>query len=169
MRTQTDDLHQRFTALLQQYERILFKVAASYCSNKDEREDLVQEMLIQIWRSLPGYDDQSAGSTWIYRVCLNTAISYYRKSKARSQRTALLDDVQDLADLPSGNSIEDASAILDQFIAQLREFDKALIILYLEGTHQKEIAEIMGMTLTNVSTRIGRIKEELKKRINTSK
>lgn len=169
MRTQTDDLHQRFTALLQQYERILFKVAASYCSNKDEREDLVQEMLIQIWRSLPGYDDQSASSTWIYRVCLNTAISYYRKSKARSQRTVLLDDVQDLADLPSGNSTEDASAILDQFIAQLREFDKALIILYLEGTHQKEIAEIMGMTLTNVSTRIGRVKEELKKRINTSK
>lgn len=162
---QPNDLHKRFDALLAQYQGILFKIAGSYCPNRDDRNDLVQEMMFQLWRSLPNYNEQFALSTWIYRICLNTAISNYRKSKARKEQVVFLDDLPELPDHPSEKSGEEPAAILEQFIAGLKEFDKALIILYLEGTNQNEIAAIMGMTVTNVSTRIGRIKEALKKKL----
>lgn len=160
-----EELHQRFTTLLEQYQGILFKIARSYCPDKSERADLIQDMMLQVWRSLPDYNERFAKSTWMYRICLNTAISHYRKSKTRHKHIVLFNDAPDLPDTSSAATADSPSALLEAFIAQLKEFDKALIILYLEGTPQKEIAEIMGMTIANVSTRIGRIKESLKKKL----
>ncbi len=155
-----------FNDLVKKHKGIFFKIARVYCANETDRQDIIQEMLYQVWRSLPLYNSDYSITTWLYRVCLNTAISYYRKDVKRAGLVAPLDDtVVEIGDT-AGNDRENQLNRLEQFIAELREFDKALMILYLEDKSQQEIAETLGITVTNVSTKVGRIKEALRKRFS---
>jgi RNA polymerase sigma factor (sigma-70 family) len=120
---------------------------------------------VQLWKSFHRYNNQYKYTTWMYRIALNVAISFYRKENRRKQLTSPLpDNLLDLAD--ENNTIETGKHIsyLNQFIGELKELDKALMLLYLEEKSQQEIAEITGITETNVSTRIGRIKKILKQK-----
>ena len=152
-----------FELIIEKNKGIIYKVANSYCKDSDDRKDLVQEIIIQLWRSFKRFDHSCKLSTWIYRVALNVAISFYRRdSKRKMASTELTESL--IAIIPENDPSETESQInqLQQFIGELKDMDRALMILYLEDKSQKEIGEIMGITETNVSTKIARIKEKLK-------
>ena len=155
-----------FQELIEQHRGILYKVARAYCPLEEERQDLIQEMMIQIWQALPRYNAQYKSSTWIYRIALNVAISHYRKTTTQQRRQQALD----------ANAIQGAEAdysekeqqfrLLEQFINELKELDRALMVLYLEERSHAEIAEILGISISNVATKVGRIKDKLKQRFS---
>lgn len=155
-----------FEGILQQHKGILFKVARAYCPDEEDRQDLIQEMMIQIWQSVHKYNDQYKISTWLYRISLNVAISFYRKSSARAVKYTTLNDQLAETTLDDKSENERQLNLLEQLISELKEIDKALMILYLEDKNHTEIAEILGMSVTNVGTKIGRIKDKLKTRFS---
>jgi RNA polymerase sigma-70 factor (ECF subfamily) len=156
---------QFFQEIIEQNKGILFKVARAYCPNEPDRQDLIQDIMIQIWQSLHKYDKHFKISTWLYRISLNVAISFYRKSATRAKYTVLNDQT---TQIPTEDKTESERQlqILEQFINELKEIDKALMILYLEDKSHYEIAEILGISESNVGTKIGRIKDKLKTRFS---
>ena len=155
----------RFLALLDEHKKILYKVANSYCRNPQDRADLVQEMVAQLWSSFGRFDQRSRFSTWMYRVVMNVAISFYRGANRRSRRIVPLEEsmLEIAAAAPAPEEASEDIRLLHQFIAQLDELNRALIILYLDGNSHETIAEILGISTTNVGTRIGRIKQQLRR------
>jgi RNA polymerase sigma-70 factor (ECF subfamily) len=155
-----------FLSIIDANKRIIFKICNSYCKNADDREDLAQEIIFQLWRSWSSFNANYKLSTWMYRIALNVAISFYRKERKTTDTVLMGDHVIEIADEQIEESLETKLNALQQFINELKPLDKALMILYLEEKPQKEIAEIMGITSTNVATKIGRIKEQLKQKFN---
>eukprot|EP01031_Cornospumella_fuschlensis_P049114 gene49114-60117_t len=147
-----------FQKLIEEHKGILLKVARTYCQNEDDHVDLIQEMSIQIWRSLDKYKEQCKISTWMYRVALNVAISFYRKNAKRNENTIPLND--ELSQIPESENKEKEGQLilLERFIQELNDLDKALMLLYLEDKSYFEIAEILGISPSNVGTKISRIK-----------
>jgi RNA polymerase sigma factor (sigma-70 family) len=166
----TGNKQENFLALVQANKGIVYKVANAYCHNAEERKDLVQEIILQIWKSFDHYNDQYKYSTWIYRIALNTAISFYRKENRRKQATSPLSaDILQLVDTHQSKETALQLGFLQRFIAELKDLDKALLLLYLEEKPHAAIAEILGISVTNVATKIGRIKETLKQKFSTLK
>ncbi len=154
--------------MIETHKGILYKVANAYCNDSEDRKDLVQEMVLQLWRSFDQYNNAFKFSTWVYRVALNVAISFYRKESRRKKVVYPISiELQGIA--AAAVPPDDAAnlAILHQFIAGLKEVDKALMLLYLDETSYSEIAGIMGISQTNVATKIGRIKQRLKQYFST--
>ena len=152
-----------FLQLIRDNKGILYKISASYCRNVSDREDLVQEMIYQLWRSGHRFDDNQKFTTWMYRIALNVAISFYRKTTRSGVRIDLGVDLQELEDRsPAGEALDERIELLQRFISELGELDKALMILYLEEKTYREIADILGITETNVATKLSRIKSRLK-------
>lgn len=159
-----------FLSFINQHKGIIYKVANSYCHHPEDRKDLVQEIIIQLWRSFSKYNDQYKLSTWIYRIALNTAISFYRKENTRKRVTDIpSESIIDLADRETGSETEEDIGLLQKFISELKELDKAVILLYLEEKSYKEISEIIGISETNVATKIGRCKKILKDKFSIIK
>ena len=156
-----------FIQLIEANKALIFKICNAYCSQPADREDLAQEIILTLWKGRARFRPDHKFSTWLYRVALNVAISYYRKTK-RSIPNIPLSDIhaEEAAHLGSMKEEEDKQQQLQQEIGALKEFDKALIILYLEEKSYKEIAEIIGITATNVATKLNRIKEKIKQNIN---
>lgn len=155
----------RFLALLDEHKKILFKVASSYCRNRADRQDLVQEMVVRLWRSFDRYDERYRFSTWMYRIALNVAISFYRSEARRSRFHVPAEDslLEIPAEAPGSATPDDDLRLLQHFIEQLDELDRALVILYLDGTRYDTIAEVLGISETNVDTKISRIKRKLRR------
>ncbi|NNF33387.1 MAG: sigma-70 family RNA polymerase sigma factor [Saprospiraceae bacterium] len=159
-------LEEKFTIILDQYKNMILKVAGMYCREEEERKDLVQEIILHLWRAFPKYNDEYAVSTWLYRIALNVSISYVRKTATRNK--AILEYKSN----PGLIHIEDQDlkqrlTLLYDAIEFLQPFDKALIGLHLEGCKHKEIADVLGITQSNVSTRLSRIKDQLKSNFNS--
>lgn len=163
---QTQNQKILFEQLVQQNKGLFFKVAKMYCRNEDDRQDLLQEILIQVWQHFPKYNPQFALSTWLYRIALNVAISFHRKKAVREGNLISLNE--DFYQLPAlePSEKEQQLSLLEKFIDELKELDKALILLYLEDKSQTEIADILGLSVSNVSTKVGRIKEKLRQRFS---
>jgi RNA polymerase sigma factor (sigma-70 family) len=155
-----------FQKLIEQNKGILFKVARTYCRSEEDREDLIQEIMIQVWQSLHKYNDQFKISTWLYRISLNVAISFYRKNATRIDNTIALNEQNSLSQQDDAPENEQQLSLLEQCINELKEIDKALMLLYLEDKSHAEIAEIVGMSVSNVGTKISRIKDKLKLRFS---
>lgn len=153
----------RFLTLLDEHKKILYKVASSYCRSAADRPDLVQEIAAQLWRSFDRYDESYRFSTWMYRIALNVAISFYRTEARRSRHTVPAEEsILDIAaDAPAAE--EEGLQALYRLIAQLDELDRALILLYLDGNRYDTIADILGISETNVGTKISRIKQRLRR------
>jgi RNA polymerase sigma-70 factor (ECF subfamily) len=159
-----------FVKLIQENKGILFKICNSYCHKSEEREDLTQEIIYQLWRSGKTFHADQKFSTWMYRVALNVAISFYRKSKSANALVSFTENLKDIEDnevenVAFENEYEKSRKLLQKSINELKELDRALIILFLEAKNYKEIAEILGITETNVATKISRIKDKLKQKI----
>jgi RNA polymerase sigma factor (sigma-70 family) len=160
-----DAVHQSFITLLDQHRRMVFKVANTYARVGAEREDLAQEIAAQLRRAFPAYDASRPFSTWLYRIALNTGISHLRRSSLRARRTVPFElEQHEIADphaaSPDG---EDPAVVLETFMAQLDALDRALLLLYLEENSYRDIADILGISETNVSTKINRLKERVRR------
>ena len=154
---------ERFLPLLEEHKKILYKVAGSYCRNDADRQDLIQEIAVQLWRSFDRYDERYRFSTWMYRIALNVAISFYRSESRRKRDTVPAEDsILEIADARGFTEADENLQILQRLIRQLDELDRALIILYLDGNRYDTIAEILGISETNVGTKINRIKQKLR-------
>lgn len=153
---------QTFQKILQDYKALVFKVAQLYTTNTNDRNDLLQEIAIQLYQAMPKYNHSVKLSTWIYRIALNVSISYLRKEQTRSKINQPLLHEHTLEIEPDTSAKKQQIQLLYQAVSQLKEIDKAIIILYLDGEPQAEIAQILGLSVSNVSTKINRIKEQLK-------
>ena len=157
--------HDAFLGQLEPHRAILYKIANAYCARREERGDLIQEIVIELWRAYPRFDARALFSTWMHQIAVNVAISHFRGESRRIRDALPIDEFgMDLeaADRAMAHDDEDLFA-LHQLISQLDEVNRALILLYLEGYGQDEIAEMIGLTATNVATRINRIKQKLQR------
>ena len=152
-------LDQTFIEQLNRHLGIAHKVCGLYFDDAAEKQDVVQEMLYQLWRSYPGFDGRSKFSTWMYSVCLNTALTYRRRERKHKSQPLSTSHHQ-LAEEPAGDQ-EESLQQLHQAIATLSPLNKAIVLLYLEDLRYEEIAQITGLTKSNVSVRLVRIKKEL--------
>jgi RNA polymerase sigma-70 factor (ECF subfamily) len=152
-----------FEEILNKNKGIIFRVVNYYCKDADDKKDLEQEILIQIWISYKKYNEAFAWSTFIYRIALNVSIGFYKKQKRRKDKfinvnlfieTHLQDDTPLI--------IDEDLRVLNEFIFQLNDINKALMILYLQEKSYTEIAMILGISETNISTKINRLKIQLK-------
>ena len=159
-----------FLQLIAENKGIIIKICNSYCNNATDREDLAQEIIYALWKGSKTFVPDFKFSTWMYRVSLNVAISFYRSAKKLKNNISFTAAGIEIADKTGGDgTAEENIHLLQQQIEALKELDKALMILYFEEKTYKEIAEIMGITETNVATKVSRIKEKLKQNIIHSK
>jgi len=161
---QTKEQNQLFQELIEQHKGILFKVARTYCQDEEDRKDLIQEIMIQLWQSFHKYNDKFRISTWLYRISINVAVSFYRKNLVRQGNNIPLNEQISQIQEEDKPEKEQQLNVLDEFINELKEFDKALMLLYLEDKSHLEIADILGISVGNVGTKVGRIKDKLKQR-----
>lgn len=163
------DVRQQFADLLERHRKIVFKVANTYCWHPDDRADLAQDITAQLWRAFPGYDPQRSFSTWMYRIALNVAISQVRSSSHRERHSVRLDeDLHDVADPQDvDHEADERVRALHRFMRQLDPLNRALLVLYLEDHSYREIADILGITETNVATKISRLKQRIRNDIAT--
>lgn len=158
-----DDIQEQFLYLLEKNIGMIIKISRAYAQVRQDREDLINDITFELWKSFKHFKGESKISTWIYRVALNTSMNYKRKNK----NGTLLSSFNDLKekDIGSWLSNEDNSSeleVLYRCIDELSEINKAIILLYLDGNSHDEISEIMGISKTNVGTRISRIKEQIR-------
>jgi RNA polymerase sigma-70 factor (ECF subfamily) len=123
-------------------------------------------MMIQIWKSIQTYNEKFALTTWLYRISLNVAISFYRKNIHRQRTNIPLNEHISQIQEDDNTEREHQLNLLEQFIGELNDLDKALMLLYLEDKSQAEIADILGISMSNVSTKVGRIKDKLRNRFS---
>ena len=149
---------QAFLAIIQQHQGILHKLCRLYRDSREDREDLFQEMIYQLWKSYPSFEGNARVSTWMYRIALNTALSAFRKKRPGITYT---DTLPDMPAPPDG----DTSIQQDQLFAALRQLsdaEKAIIALYLEDMSYQEIAGIIGIDENYVGVKLNRIKTRIK-------
>jgi RNA polymerase sigma-70 factor (ECF subfamily) len=157
-----------FLALIQKNKGIIIKVCNSYCFDKNDREDLTQEIVYQLWKSGNSFNAESKFSTWMYRVALNVAISFYRNKMKSNAVVPLNESHIDIEDkMSDADETEKRVVLLQRFINEMKELDRALTLLYFEEKSYSEIAEILGISETNIATRINRIKYKLKQNFLT--
>lgn len=165
--TMTIDAQQEFTQLLERHRKIVFTVANTYARHAEDRADLAQEIAVQLWRAYPKYDANRSFSTWMYRIALNVGISFLRHHGPRQRQTVSLDDslhgpVDDGADHETDQLVH----LLCRIIDGLEPLNRALLFLYLEERSQREIADILGISESNVATKINRLKQRIRNDIN---
>jgi len=147
------------------HQGIIFKVVNIYADTKEDKEDLLQEIWVQLWLSFPRFKFNSKVSTWMYQVALNTALTYSRKSATREKH---------LRNAAAEPMIDDKTELLEQerllweMIRSLPNAEKALIVLYIDGISYKEIAEITGESENNVGVKLSRIRQKMKKDLVTT-
>jgi len=153
----------KFISVIKDNQKLIFKICYSYCSNQETRKDLQQEILLQLWSSFSKFDGRVKISTWIYRIALNTAISFYRYDCKHSDKLESLDElIISISNFEIETEKDENISMLYHFIEQLDKLDKALILLYLDDNKYRDIADILGISETNVATKISRIKKRLK-------
>lgn len=162
------DIKERFTRVIKENKGLIFKIAILYTNSIQDRDDLYQEIVYQLWKSFPSFKEHSKISTWMYKVGLNTAIYHLKKNK-RELATIPIEKEP----LNFGTRIdhihEERLEILYEHIQRLSLLDKGIILLWLEENSHEEIAAIVGLSITNVGTRVSRIRNKLKVQIAKSK
>ena len=158
-----------FISVIKDNQNLIYKICYSYCSDPENRKDLQQEILIQLWNSFSKFDGRAKLSTWIYRIALNTAITFYRNDCKQNDKKVTIDaSIISLTGFEYVPEQDENITMLYQFIENLKEMDKALILLYLDDNKYKDIAEILGISETNVATKINRIKKILKEQFRNN-
>ncbi|HXM10533.1 MAG TPA: RNA polymerase sigma factor [Terriglobales bacterium] len=160
----TPALQERFQTLVDEHKKMLYKVCNSYCRNRDDREDLAQEIIVQLWRSFGTFDERCRFSTWMYRIALNVAISFYRRESTRTRRV-VSDDERLLNAVDEKTCQPPEIQALYQFIEGLEPLNRALVLLYLDGHSYRDMAEVLGISETNVATKISRLKQEIRQEL----
>jgi len=157
-----------FINLINNNRALIFKVCNIYCRDPEGRKDLFQEVVLQLWKSFPGFRKESAHSTWIYKVAINTAISNLRKESRKPEKHSLNLLDFEIPDLTANNLVDDQWEMLKLAIEKLTEIEKAILLLYLDEKSYEEMSEIMGISSSNVGARLNRIKTKLIKLVKTN-
>ena len=153
-----------FIEMIDTHQNIIYKIALTYRDNKEDQEDLFQEIVFQLWKARDSFRNESKISTWIYRVALNTAIAIYRKNKVAMNYQERIPESLHPSD---DQDISENEERMYQALRQLNDIEKAIVSLYLEDYTYQEIADIVGISENYVGVRINRIKQKLKKILNT--
>ena len=163
--TLTIDDKEAFLRLLDQHAGIVRKVAAGYSSSLADRHDLMQEISLQLWKAYPRYSPERPFSTWMYRIALNVAISFLRSNTRPVRQTVPLDEVEIADESAGAHEPDERIPILQSVIAALDPLNRALLLLYLEDHSYREISSILGITETNVATKLNRLKQRVRRDI----
>jgi RNA polymerase sigma-70 factor (ECF subfamily) len=156
-----------FLSLVETDERMLLKVCWAYTSTSHDRDDLFQEIVVRLWAAFGSYDRKRPFSTWMYRVALNVAIDFRRRRQRRLFASRNLDEGYDPAspgDEPKHEQLQE----LHELLERQNEANRALLLLCLEGNSYHEIAEIIGISESNVGTRLNRLKKSLRESVHAS-
>jgi len=156
----------RFLELVEQNQDIVHKICSLYAVNMDERKDLSQEIVCQLWKSYKSFKGDSKFTTWMYKVALNTALLNLRRSRSRVRAESLKEHHGDIPAIGPDQEEHGKISRLYEAINQLPKFDRAIVLLYLEQLSYREIAEVTGISESNVSVRLVRIKKKLKELLN---
>ena len=152
---------EEFLDKVNQHKGIIYKVVHAYTNNDADREDLIQEITLQLWSSYNHFDNNYKFSTWMYRIALNVAISSYRKQKVRSKHLSGLEADSVYLTIADAEDKSEELQLMQSFIQNLNKVNKALMLLYLDEHSHAEIAQLLGMSVSNVGTKIGRLKKQL--------
>ena len=153
-----------FIKVIKENEGIIFKITLVYSSNEEDQKDLYQEIVYQLWKSFDSFRGDSKISTWLYRIALNTSITYLKKEKRNGNRVSLNSVLLNKMD-QIDTIMEERIKVLYAQIKKLNTIEKGVVLLYLEGKNYEEIGMITGFTSSNVGTRLNRIKQKLKEQI----
>ena len=154
-------IEQEFLSVIREYERVIYKVCYLYATPNAPLNDLYQDVILNLWKAIPKFRKECKISTWIYRIALNTCISFYRKEKNVPESVSLTGEIDRTVE--THDPLNEMLRQLYRMINQLGQLDKSIILLYLEDKSYEEIAEITGLTVTNVATKLSRIKDKLKR------
>ena len=149
-----------FDRWITEYKPLLFKVVRAYAFDSEDQNDLFQEVSIQIWRSIPNFKEKSKVSTWLYRIALNVALNWTRKNKKHNDGRHSLESVE-LILKQNEDQIDERLDWLYKEIEKLDKVDRSITLLMLDGFSYKEMAEILGISESNIGVKIFRIKKYL--------
>ncbi|MCM1349008.1 MAG: sigma-70 family RNA polymerase sigma factor [Firmicutes bacterium] len=154
-----DQSIQRFTQILKQHDALIYKVCYMYAEDSDHLKDLYQEVAANLWNGLEGFEGKSKVSTWVYRISLNTCITYFRKHGKHSATLRLDAAACDVEDTDSDRTSK--LKFMYELIGQLGKIDKAIVMLWLDEHSYDEIAQVVGLSRANVASRLYRAKQKL--------
>lgn len=160
-------LQTEFLDLIENNKKLIYKVSHMYCDNTIDKKDIFQDIIFNLWMAYPEFQNKSKVSTWIYRVSLNTAITWFRDYSKQSKWIMYTDLIPHLSN-ETENAIDELYDQLYSAINSLGKIDKAIILLLLDECSYEEIAEIIGISKTNVATKISRIKMKLRSHLSTN-
>lgn len=160
-----EDKKKQFVHLIEQNKALIYKFCYMYANETETPDDLFQEVVINLWKGYPDFRGESKIQTWMYRISLNTCITFLRKSGKRPKTQALTDEQLEYAESGDMTPIRELYTLINK----LNAFEKAIILLYLEDRSYDEIAQIVGITKSNVGVRINRIKDKLSQMTNNQK
>jgi len=149
-----------FSQMIKDHEGIIYKITRVYCDGAQDQMDLYQDIVYQLWKGFDTFKGNSKRSTWMYRVALNTTYTFLRKQKKRGTKVPI--ENLNLSYEIKDTHLEERLQVMYAHIKKLKEIDRGIILLLLEGKKYEEIATITGFTRSNVATRISRIKEKLR-------
>ncbi len=155
-------MEKEFLQIITENQGIIHKVCSIYCDLEEDRRDLFQEILVQLWKSYPSFRSESKFSTWMYRVALNTAITSFKKDKRQPDKSGVAYESLQLAEDLYDTAVEDQIKMLHKAVSNLTGIEKSIILLFLEDKKYEEIAEITGITQNYVRVKMNRIKKKLK-------
>lgn len=155
-------MENEFLEIIRVNQGIIHKVCNIYCDVEEDRNDLFQEIVVQLWKSFPSFRQESKFTTWMYRVALNTAITIFKKEKRRPEQNAISFESYQVIEDPYDQDTEENIKLLHRAVAQLTGIEKSIILLFLENKAYEEIAEITGITQNYVRVKMNRIKRKLK-------
>ncbi|NDV45571.1 sigma-70 family RNA polymerase sigma factor [Paludibacter sp. 221] len=158
------DIEKKFIETIKENERVIYKVCLFYASDEFPLNDLYQEVVLNLWAAFPKFKNQSSFSTWIYRIALNTCISGMRREMRRPKGSGFSSELQNSLIEPEdmGEEIKE----MYHLIHNLKTMERAVILLYLEEKSYQEIADITGLTVSNVATKLKRSKDKLRNSLN---
>lgn len=160
-------MEKEFLQIIKKNQGIIHKVCNIYCDDQDDRDDLFQEIVAQLWKSFSSFREESKFTTWMYRVALNTAITAFKKTKRRPDQNRLTYENFQVKDENYDTETEEEIKNLHRAVAQLTGVEKSIVLLFLENKKYEEIAEITGITQNYVRVKMNRIKKKLKKFMET--
>jgi RNA polymerase sigma factor (sigma-70 family) len=161
-----NNLKEEFLVLVNQNKGIIYRISRSYSETEADREDLFQEILLNLWKGFPSFRNESKFSTWLYRIALNTCITSFRKKNRTLNVVSIHEKHNQITDNQVNMDYNEEIRLLYNAIGKLDKLEKAIIILYLEERSYEDIAEIAGITANHAGVKIGRIKAKLRQYLN---